>query len=45
MNHLPLYRQESIWRGLDISIPRNSMCRWLMQLGQKVQPIVDEIFE
>ncbi|WP_162902157.1 IS66 family transposase [Facilibium subflavum] len=44
-HHLPLYRQESIWRGLDISIPRNSMCRWLVQLGQKVQPIVDEIFE
>lgn len=29
-NHLPLYRQESIWKSLDITIPRNTMCRWLL---------------
>jgi transposase len=44
-NHLPLYRQESIWKSLDITIPRNTMCRWLLNIGEKCQPIVDEIFE
>ena len=44
-HHLPLYRQEAIWKGLDIDISRGSMCRWLVQLGNEVQPIVDEIFE
>ena len=44
-HHLPLYRQEQIWRSLDICLPRNSMCRWLRQLGEKVQPIIDELME
>ncbi len=44
-HHLPLYRQEQIWKQLEISLPRNSMCRWLAELGEKVQPVVDEVFE
>ena len=44
-HHLPLYRQEQIWKELGVNIPRNSMCRWLAELGEKVQPVVDEIFE
>jgi len=27
-NHLPLYRQEQIWKRLNIDIPRNSMSNW-----------------
>lgn len=44
-HHLPLYRQEQIWKQLEVSLPRNSMCRWLAEIGEKVQPVVDEVFE
>jgi transposase len=44
-HHLPLYRQEMIWRSLDVFIPRNSMCRWMLRLGEKCRPIVDELLE
>ena len=44
-HHLPLYRQESIWHSLDIDIKRSSMSRWMLILGNKVQPIVDDIKE
>ena len=43
--HLPLYRQAQIWQQLDIDISRSSMSRWMMVLGEKVQPIADEIME
>ena len=43
--HLPLYRQEAIWKELDVHIPRNSMCRWMMEVGERCQPIVEEILE
>ena len=44
-HHLPLYRQEMIWRSLDVFIPRNSMCRWMLDLGEKCTPIVEELLE
>lgn len=28
-HHLPLYRQEQIWKNLDIDISRSSMCNWI----------------
>ncbi len=43
-HHLPLYRQEQIWNGLDISIPRNTLCRWMMEVGQRVSPLVEYLF-
>lgn len=43
--HLPLYRQEQIWRELDVHIPRNSMCRWVMRLGESCAPVVEELME
>lgn len=44
-HHLPLYRQEQIWRQSDIDIPRNSMVRWTMTLGQMVQPVIEQMLE
>jgi transposase len=38
---LPFYRQEQIWAALDVSLPRNSLCRWMMQVGEKLQPLVN----
>lgn len=43
--HLPLYRQEQIWRELDVHLPRNSACRWMMQVGEKMQTLVEYLFE
>ena len=43
-HHLPLYRQEQIWNGLDIKLPRNTLCRWMMEVGQRVSPLIEYLF-
>jgi len=40
-HHLPLYRQEQIWSQLDVHLPRNSLCRWMLKMGEMVSPLVD----
>ena len=42
--HLPLYRQERIWASLGIDIPRNSMCRWMMKVGNMLEPLNKAMF-
>ena len=44
-HHLPLYRQEQIWNQLEVAIPRNSMTRWVLTLGELASPIVEELLE
>jgi transposase len=44
-HHLPFYRQEYIWSSLDVHLPRNSLCRWMMQVGEALQPLIDYQFE
>ncbi len=39
MDQLPLYRQEQIWRRYDLDVPRNSLCRWLMQTAERCEPL------
>lgn len=43
--HLPLYRQEQIWAGLDIRMPRNIMCQWMMAVGDAVSELLDYLME
>jgi transposase len=43
--HLPLYRQEQIWAGLDIRMPRNIMCQWMMTVGEAVSELLDYLLE
>ena len=43
--HLPLYRQQEIWKDLEVDLSRASMSRWMVQLGIMVQPVVNEILE
>ncbi len=43
--HLPLYRQEKIWESLDVHLPRNSLCRWMIEIGELVQPLIDDLME
>ncbi len=38
--HLPLYRQEQVFRALNIPINRASMSRWLKEIADLLAPIV-----
>lgn len=37
---LPLYRQEAIFKRYNIDLNRTTMARWMIQIGEKVEPIV-----
>jgi transposase len=39
-DHLPLYRQESIWNRLEIDMPRSSLCGWLLKVAELCQPLI-----
>lgn len=38
-DHLPLYRQEQMWKRLAIDIPRNSMSNWIMKAYELCKPL------
>lgn len=40
-DHLPLYRQESIWNRLEIDIPRSSLCGWVLKTAELCEPLVN----
>ena len=44
-HHLPLYRQEQIWKELEIDLPRASPSRWMLEVGTQLQPLIDLIFK
>ena len=37
--HLPLYRQEQVFKALSIPVGRSSMCRWLAEVADLLAPI------
>lgn len=37
---LPLYRQETIFNRVGIDIPRQTMARWMIQVGEKITPLI-----
>ena len=39
-DHILLYRQEAIWKRLDIDMPRSSLCGWLMKVAELYKPLV-----
>jgi len=39
-DHLPLYRQESIWARLEIDMPRSSLCGWILKTAELCEPLV-----
>lgn len=43
--HLPLYRQEQIFKALSIPINRASMSRWLAEIAELLAPIVKRMHE
>lgn len=42
-DHLPLYRQEAIFKREGMHIPRSSMAQWVSQCGHELQPLVDAL--
>lgn len=42
---LPMYRQERIFKRYGIDIPRNTMCRWMIELTDKLTPLYNRMEE
>jgi transposase len=40
VDHIPLYRQSKIWNRMGVDISRGTMCNWVMQCGELLEPIV-----
>ncbi len=39
-DHIPLYRQESIWSRIGVEIPRSSLCGWILKTSELCEPLV-----
>ena len=39
--HLPLYRQEEIFQQCGLSLPRQTLCDWVMLCADLLQPLAD----
>lgn len=37
---LPLYRQEAIFKRVGLDLPRQTMARWMIQVGEKITPLI-----
>ncbi|RMT35654.1 Protein TnpC1 [Pseudomonas syringae pv. spinaceae] len=42
-DHLPLYRQESIFGRAGLTIPRSTLAQWVGVTGMQLQPLVDAL--
>ena len=42
-DHLPLYRQESIFERAGLAIPRSTLAQWVGQCGVQLQPLADAL--
>jgi transposase len=40
---LPLYRQERAFARLDIELPRSTMARWMLGLGELISPLITQM--
>ena len=38
---LPLYRQETMFRRMGVTLPRTTLARWMVQIGELVQPLIN----
>jgi transposase len=38
---LPFYRQEKMFHRIGIDIPRETMCRWAVEVGRRCQPLIE----
>jgi len=38
---LPFYRQQKMFRRIGIDIPRATMCRWAVEVGRRIEPLIE----
>lgn len=43
VDHIPLYRQEAIWRRYGIDIPRSSCCDWMLKTAELCEPLIKQL--
>jgi transposase len=39
-DHLPLYRQEAMWKRMEVDMPRSSLCGWILKNAELCEPLV-----
>jgi transposase len=42
-DHLPLYRQEAMWKRLEIDLPRSSLCGWVLKTADICAPLIQQL--
>lgn len=42
-DHLPLYRQESIFARVGVDLPRSTLAQWVGVCGVRLQPLIDAL--
>ena len=40
-HHLPLYRQEQIWKRYGVDLDQSTLARWIIKIGEKVSPLIE----
>jgi transposase len=40
---LPLHRQESIFKRMEVDIPRNTLANWMMRSGELMAPLIAQL--
>ncbi|MBX3709180.1 MAG: IS66 family transposase [Gammaproteobacteria bacterium] len=43
MDHLPLYRQETMWKRLEVDLTRSSLSNWILKVAVLCQPIIKQL--
>lgn len=44
-DHLPLYRQETLWQRMEVDMPRSSLCGWILKTAELCEPLIQFIKE
>jgi transposase len=39
-DHLPLYRQEQMWKRIAVNLPRSSLCGWVLKTAELCEPLI-----
>ena len=43
LDHVPLYRQESIFERAGLALPRSTLAQWVGACGVRLQPLADAL--
>jgi transposase len=42
-DHLPLYRQEEMWKRMEVDLPRSSLCGWVLKTAELCEPLIKQL--